>query len=47
MAVREELTPTELYKRAMRLRLTRAGLLKIVRENEQKELEGKEDNGTD
>lgn len=30
----ETLTPEELYKRAMRLRLTRAGLLKIMRENE-------------
>lgn len=32
----ETLTPEELYKRAMRLRLTRAGLLKIMRENEAK-----------
>jgi hypothetical protein len=33
----EKLTPEELYKRAMRLRLTRAGLLKIMRENEERE----------
>lgn len=32
----ETLTPEELYKRAMRLRLTRAGLLKIMRENDAK-----------
>lgn len=30
------LTPDELYKSAMRMRLTRAGLLKIMRENEAK-----------
>lgn len=32
----EKLTPEELYKRAMRLRLTRAGLLKIMKSNEEK-----------
>jgi hypothetical protein len=32
----EQLTPEELYRRAMRLRLTRAGLLKIMRENDEK-----------
>lgn len=31
-----ELTPEELYKSAMRMRLTRAGLLKIMRENDAK-----------
>jgi hypothetical protein len=30
------LTPEELYKSAMRMRLTRAGLLKIMRENDAK-----------
>lgn len=30
------LTPEELYKSAQRMRLTRAGLLKIMRENDQK-----------
>lgn len=33
---RAELTPEELYKSCMRMRLTRAGLLKIMRENEAK-----------
>lgn len=28
------LTPEQLYKSAMRMRLTRAGLLKIMREND-------------
>lgn len=31
-----ELTPDELYKSAMRMRVTRAGLLKIMRENDEK-----------
>lgn len=30
------LTPEELYKSAQRMRLTRAGLLKIMRENDAK-----------
>lgn len=30
------LTPEELYRSAMRMRLTRAGLLKIMRENDAK-----------
>jgi hypothetical protein len=30
------LTPEQLYKSAMRMRLTRAGLLKIMRENDAK-----------
>lgn len=34
--VSRELTPDELYKSAMRMRLTRAGLLKIMRENDAK-----------
>lgn len=31
------MTPEELYKSSMRLRLTRAGLLKIMRENEERD----------
>lgn len=30
------LTPEQLYKSAMRMRLTRAGLLKIMQENDEK-----------
>jgi hypothetical protein len=33
---REQLTPGELFKRASRLRLTRAGLLRIMKENEER-----------
>ena len=33
------LTPEQLYKSAMRMRLTRAGLLKIMRENDSKAAE--------
>ena len=42
--MKETLTPEELYKRAMRLRLTRAGLLKIMRENAAKASEKDADN---
>lgn len=35
----ESLTPQDLYARAMRLRLTRARLLKIMRENDAKAAE--------
>lgn len=35
--MRPELTPEELYKSAMRMRLTRAGLLRIMKENEQRD----------
>jgi hypothetical protein len=41
---REELSAQELYKRSLRVRLTRAGLVKIMRENEAREKE-KEENG--
>ena len=34
---REELSAQELYKRSLRVRLTRAGLVKIMRENEARE----------
>ena len=37
--MRIELTPEELYKSCIRMRLTRAGLLKIMRENEAREAE--------
>ena len=42
--MKETLTPDELYKRAMRLRLTRAGLLKIMRENDAKASSADADN---
>lgn len=37
------LTPEELYKSALRMRLTRAGLLKIMRENDAKAAEADAD----